>query len=153
MLCLFFHDRRQLRIYLVSVPFVLLCLYLSFYVMMIYFDMEFWAIYIYDENPNMATSILLFVPSIIYAVVIEVMNLLYRYAAEFLTGWGEPFFYNLSFIFWLGIIAVSFKLNLMQASYFLKVKKGICEMKFKIWNKIKSHCEIAIVITRYRVTL
>ncbi|XP_052002321.1 anoctamin-10-like [Xyrauchen texanus] len=80
-------SRRQLRIYLVSVPFVLLCLYLSFYVMMVYFDMENWAIGIYDENPNFATSILLFVPSIIYAVVIEIMNLLYRYAAEFLTNW------------------------------------------------------------------
>lgn len=80
-------SKRQLRIYLVSVPFVLLCLYLSFYVMMVYFDMEFWVISIYYENPNIATSILLFVPSIIYAVVIEIMNLLYRYAAEFLTSW------------------------------------------------------------------
>uniref|UniRef100_A0A671M6Z8 Anoctamin n=1 Tax=Sinocyclocheilus anshuiensis TaxID=1608454 RepID=A0A671M6Z8_9TELE len=83
-------SKRQLRIYLVSVPFVLLCLYLSFYVMMVYFDMENWAISIYNENPNLATGILLFVPSIIYAVVIEIMNLLYRYAAEFLTNWGEP---------------------------------------------------------------
>uniref|UniRef100_A0A672Q244 Anoctamin n=1 Tax=Sinocyclocheilus grahami TaxID=75366 RepID=A0A672Q244_SINGR len=83
-------SKRQLRIYLVSVPFVLLCLYLSFYVMMVYFDMENWAISIYNENPNVATGILLFVPSIIYAVVIEIMNLLYRYAAEFLTNWGEP---------------------------------------------------------------
>lgn len=89
---------------------------------MVYFDMEFWAISIYNENPNIATSILLFVPSIIYAVLIEIMNLLYRYAAEFLTGWGEPFFYNL-FFFFLGLITVSFKLNLMQASYCLQVKK------------------------------
>lgn len=90
---------------------------------MVYFDMEFWAINIYNENPNVATGILMFVPSIIYAVVIEVMNLLYRYAAEFLTAWGKPFFfYNLVF-FWLGLIAVSFKLNLMQVSYCLKVKK------------------------------
>nr|XP_055066503.1 anoctamin-10 isoform X1 [Misgurnus anguillicaudatus]XP_055066504.1 anoctamin-10 isoform X1 [Misgurnus anguillicaudatus] len=80
-------SRRQLRIYLVSLPFVLLCLYLSFYVMMVYFMMEHWAISIYNDNPNFATSILLFVPSIIYAVVIEIMNLLYRYAAEFLTHW------------------------------------------------------------------
>ncbi|KAK7147824.1 hypothetical protein R3I94_010375 [Phoxinus phoxinus] len=80
-------SKRQLRIYLVSVPFVLLCLYLSFYVMMVYFDMENWAISIYTENPNVASGILMFVPSIIYAVVIEIMNLLYRYAAEFLTNW------------------------------------------------------------------
>lgn len=71
--------------------------------MMVYFDMEFWAISIYNENPNVATGILMFVPSIIYAVVIEVMNLLYRYAAEFLTAWGEPeillVFFRSSFIY------------------------------------------------------
>uniref|UniRef100_A0AAR2LEF3 Anoctamin n=1 Tax=Pygocentrus nattereri TaxID=42514 RepID=A0AAR2LEF3_PYGNA len=81
------NTKRQLRIYLVSVPFVLLCLYLSLHVMMIYFDMENWALSIYDEDPNFWTSVLLFIPSIIYAVVIELMNLLYRYAAEFLTHW------------------------------------------------------------------
>ncbi|XP_076844677.1 anoctamin-10 isoform X2 [Brachyhypopomus gauderio] len=80
-------TKRHLRIYLVSVPFVLLCLYISLYVMMIYFDMEFWALSIYHEDPNLWTSVLLFIPSIIYAVVIEFMNLLYRYAAEFLTNW------------------------------------------------------------------
>uniref|UniRef100_A0A4W4FHQ7 Anoctamin n=1 Tax=Electrophorus electricus TaxID=8005 RepID=A0A4W4FHQ7_ELEEL len=80
-------TKRQLRIYLVSVPFVLLCLYLSLYVMMIYFDMESWALSIYYEDPNFWTGVLLFIPSIIYAVVIEFMNLLYRYAAEILTNW------------------------------------------------------------------
>lgn len=81
------NTKRQMRIYLVSVPFVLFCLYLSLYVMMIYFSMEHWAIRIYNEDPNLWTSVLLFIPSIIYAVVIEIMNLLYRYAAEFLTHW------------------------------------------------------------------
>lgn len=83
------NAKRQLRIYLVSLPFVLLCLYLSLYVMMIYFQMEGWAISVYEEEPSFWTAILLFIPSIIYAVVIEIMNLIYRYAAEFLTEWGE----------------------------------------------------------------
>lgn len=56
---------------------------------MIYFGMETWALSIYNEDPNFLTSVLLFIPSIIYAVVIELMNLLYRYAAEFLTNWGK----------------------------------------------------------------
>ncbi|XP_048117489.1 anoctamin-10 isoform X1 [Alosa alosa] len=81
------NSKRLLRIYLVSVPFVLLCLYLSFYIMMIYFDMESWALALYEVEPNFWTGLFLFVPSIIYAVVIEVLNLLYRYAAEFLTDW------------------------------------------------------------------
>lgn len=85
-------SKRHLRVYLVSLPFVLLCLYLSLYIMMIYFQMEGWALSIYDENPTFWTHILLFIPSIIYAVVIEAMNLIYRYAAEFLTEWGKSTF-------------------------------------------------------------
>ncbi|CAB1446163.1 unnamed protein product [Pleuronectes platessa] len=81
------NAKRQLRVYLVSLPFVLLCIYLSLYVMMIYFQMEGWALTVHDEDPTFWTGILLFIPSVIYAVVIEIMNLIYRYAAEFLTEW------------------------------------------------------------------
>lgn len=79
--------KRQLRIYLVSVPFVLLCLYFSLYIMMIYFDMENWALGYHEEEQSVWSSLVLFLPSIIYAIVIEVLNRIYRYAAEFLTGW------------------------------------------------------------------
>ncbi|XP_077455911.1 anoctamin-10 isoform X3 [Stigmatopora argus] len=79
--------KRQLRIYLVSLPFVLLCLYLSLYVMMIYFQMEGWVLMLYDRDPTFCTKLFLYIPSIIYAMVIEVMNLIYRYAAELLTEW------------------------------------------------------------------
>ncbi|XP_027872730.1 anoctamin-10 isoform X3 [Xiphophorus couchianus] len=81
------NAKRQLRIYLVSLPFVLLCLYLSLYVMMIYFQMEGWALSVHDQDPSFWTGVLIYIPSIIYAVVIEAMNLVYRYAAEFLTEW------------------------------------------------------------------
>ncbi|XP_052042875.1 anoctamin-10 isoform X4 [Apodemus sylvaticus] len=79
--------KRQLRIYLVSLPFVCLCLYFSLYVMMIYFDMEDWALSLHEDSGSEWTSLLLYVPSIVYAIVIEIMNRLYRYAAEFLTSW------------------------------------------------------------------
>ncbi|XP_005152912.1 anoctamin-10 isoform X2 [Melopsittacus undulatus] len=79
--------KRQLRIYLVSLPFVCFCLYFSLYVMMIYFDLEEWALDYHEENDSNFSSLMLFVPSIIYAVVIEIMNRIYRYAAEFLTSW------------------------------------------------------------------
>uniref|UniRef100_A0A3B3CLU0 Anoctamin n=1 Tax=Oryzias melastigma TaxID=30732 RepID=A0A3B3CLU0_ORYME len=78
---------RQLRIYLVSLPFVLLCLYLSLYVMMIYFQLEGWVLSVHDEGPTLWTEVLTYIPSVVYAVVIEAMNLAYRYAAEFLTEW------------------------------------------------------------------
>ncbi|XP_008119479.1 anoctamin-10 isoform X1 [Anolis carolinensis] len=79
--------KRQLRIYLVSLPFVCLCLYLSLYIMMVYFDMEIQAHLYHEENQSDLSSLMLYVPSIIYAVVIEALNRLYRYAAEFLTSW------------------------------------------------------------------
>ncbi|KFR13522.1 Anoctamin-10 [Opisthocomus hoazin] len=79
--------KRQIRIYLVSLPFVCLCLYFSLYVMMIYFDLEQWALDYHEENESNFSSLMLFVPSIIYAVVIEIMNRIYRCAAEFLTAW------------------------------------------------------------------
>ncbi|NWT44056.1 ANO10 protein, partial [Chroicocephalus maculipennis] len=79
--------KRQIRIYLVSLPFVCLCLYFSLYVMMIYFDLEQWALDYHEANESNFSSLMLFVPSIIYAIVIEIMNRIYRYAAEFLTSW------------------------------------------------------------------
>uniref|UniRef100_A0A8D0EH05 Anoctamin n=1 Tax=Strix occidentalis caurina TaxID=311401 RepID=A0A8D0EH05_STROC len=88
--------KRQIRIYLVSLPFVCLCLYFSLYVMMIYFDLEQWALDYHEENESNFSSLMLFVPSIIYAVVIEIMNRIYRYAAEFLTSWGKKVVYSSS---------------------------------------------------------
>ncbi|KAM3821981.1 anoctamin-10 isoform 1-T2 [Vipera latastei] len=79
--------KRQLRIYFVSVPFVCLCLCLSLQIMMIYFDLEFQARLYYEENQNELSALILYMPSIIYAVVIEILNRIYRYAAEFLTSW------------------------------------------------------------------
>lgn len=79
--------KRQLRIYLVSVPFVILCLYLSLYVMRIYFDWEDMAIAFHQEHETQFSGAMLFVPSILYAIVIEVMNRIYRYVAEYLTSW------------------------------------------------------------------
>ncbi|KAM3614921.1 uncharacterized protein V6R79_020806 [Siganus canaliculatus] len=81
------NTKRQLRIYLVSLPFVLVCLYLSLYIMMIYFQMEGLALSLHDEDPTFWTGVLTFIPSIIYAVVIEILNIIYRCAAEYLTEW------------------------------------------------------------------
>ncbi|XP_078073040.1 anoctamin-10 [Mustelus asterias] len=79
--------KRQLRIYLASVPFVCFSLYICLIVMMIYFHMEELVSAYNEESPSMFSSVLLFVPSIVYALVIEIMNRIYRCAAEFLTSW------------------------------------------------------------------
>uniref|UniRef100_A0A8C0IV16 Anoctamin n=1 Tax=Chelonoidis abingdonii TaxID=106734 RepID=A0A8C0IV16_CHEAB len=75
--------KRQIRIYLVSLPFVCLCLYFSLYVMMIYFELETWALDFHEENESYFSKLMLFLPSIIYAIVIEMMNRVYRYASTF----------------------------------------------------------------------
>uniref|UniRef100_A0A4W3HNF0 Anoctamin n=1 Tax=Callorhinchus milii TaxID=7868 RepID=A0A4W3HNF0_CALMI len=79
--------KRQLRIYFVSVPFVCLCLYFSLHVMMIYFRMENWALAFHQEEQTSISAFMLYGPSILYAVVIEIMNRIYRYVAEYLTSW------------------------------------------------------------------
>ncbi|XP_051878950.1 anoctamin-10 [Pristis pectinata] len=78
--------KRQLRIYLVSVPFVCVSLYICLFVMMIYFQMEDLVLAYDKEVQTFFSSILLYCPSIIYAVVIEIMNRIYKYAAEWLTS-------------------------------------------------------------------
>ncbi|XP_059829207.1 anoctamin-10 isoform X2 [Hypanus sabinus] len=79
--------KRQLRIYLISMPFVCVSLYFCLLVMMVYFQMEDFVIAYDKEAQSFFSSILLFCPSIIYAVVIEIMNRIYKYAAEWLTSW------------------------------------------------------------------
>uniref|UniRef100_A0A3Q3RR41 Anoctamin n=1 Tax=Mastacembelus armatus TaxID=205130 RepID=A0A3Q3RR41_9TELE len=109
--------KRQLRIYLVSLPFVLLCLYLSFCVMMVYFLMEGWALSVYDQEPTFWTGVLLFIPSIIYAVVIEAMNLIYRYAAEFLTEWENHRLessYQNHLVLKVLVVSVNYYFNFLQ---------------------------------------
>uniref|UniRef100_UPI00398E6EA8 anoctamin-10 isoform X3 n=1 Tax=Pristiophorus japonicus TaxID=55135 RepID=UPI00398E6EA8 len=78
---------RQLRIYLVSMPFVCISLYTCLFVMMIYFQMEEQAFAYNEEVQSIFSAALLFFPSVIYSVVIEIMNRIYRYAAEYLTSW------------------------------------------------------------------
>ncbi|GCB66014.1 hypothetical protein scyTo_0000531 [Scyliorhinus torazame] len=79
--------KRQLRVYLISVPFVCFSLYVCLIVMMMYFLMEEHASAYDEEAQSTFSSILMFVPSIVYALVIEIMNRIYRCAAEFLTSW------------------------------------------------------------------
>ncbi|XP_038666274.1 anoctamin-10 [Scyliorhinus canicula] len=79
--------KRQLRVYLISVPFVCCSLYVCLIIMMTYFLMEELVSAYNEEAQSTFSSILMFVPSIVYALVIEIMNRIYRYAAEFLTSW------------------------------------------------------------------
>ncbi|XP_067837810.1 anoctamin-10 isoform X2 [Heptranchias perlo] len=79
--------KRQMRIYLISMPFVCLSLYTCLCVMMVYFRLEKWASTYNEEVQSAFSTALLFFPSVLYVVVIEIMNRIYRYAAEYLTSW------------------------------------------------------------------
>lgn len=75
--------------YFISVPFVIVCLYLSFELMCIYFDCEDWMASHYNEDPSILNFIFCFVPSIVYAVIVMFMNHLYIVAATRLNNYGK----------------------------------------------------------------
>ncbi|XP_078609248.1 anoctamin-10-like isoform X2 [Branchiostoma floridae x Branchiostoma japonicum] len=77
--------KRLLRIYCVSFPIVILCMLVAVVVMMIYFWAENIAKAKHKEENTMLTQGLVLVPSIIYSVVIILMNQAYRTLAQYLT--------------------------------------------------------------------
>uniref|UniRef100_A0A8C4N8A8 Anoctamin n=1 Tax=Eptatretus burgeri TaxID=7764 RepID=A0A8C4N8A8_EPTBU len=81
--------KRALRVYLISVPFVIASLGLATIVMFAYFWLEEWALdFRLAEPPAPLAFLSLYLPSAIYVVVIEVLNRVYRILAEVLTEWG-----------------------------------------------------------------
>ncbi|XP_028670428.2 anoctamin-10-like [Erpetoichthys calabaricus] len=79
--------QRSLKIYLVSMPFVVFSLYVSLCIMMVYFEMEFWMQSYSSRRPSPWSGLLLYMPGIVYATIIEIMNRINRFAAEVLTEW------------------------------------------------------------------
>lgn len=73
--------------YCVSLPLVVLCMIGAFFVMLIYFWVEDHVKQIPDV-PNWFIN----VPGVVYAILVYVMNLVYRKFATFLTEWGEADF-------------------------------------------------------------
>ena len=73
--------------YVISLPLVLVSLYLSFKVMIIYFKLENDLIKHLDANPNPFGIILVNIPGIIYALIVMLMNHIYRKLATRLNEW------------------------------------------------------------------
>lgn len=80
--------KRMLKFYGVSVPIVIICLFIAFGVMLAYFWLQEGADLFYKENPGYSTMCVLYMPSVFYAIVISVMNAIYRKLAKFLNDWG-----------------------------------------------------------------
>lgn len=81
--------KRVLRFYGVSIPVVSLCLVVTFYVMLVYFWSEDFVLAYHKRHNSTFSSILLYVPTIVYAIVIVIMNTIYRTIAKRLNDWGE----------------------------------------------------------------
>ena len=81
--------KRALKFYGCSVPAVLFCLYVAFAVMLVYFWIEGHAIAWSKEHPGIGGMIVMNLPSVVYAIIIIIMNAIYRKIAKALTDWGE----------------------------------------------------------------
>ena len=82
-------TKTWLKEYLISVPFVILCLYLSFKIMCIYFEAEDQVLIYYNENPNLFRTLISYCPTIVYALIVMLMNHLYRLLVTKLNDYGK----------------------------------------------------------------
>ncbi|KAJ8961004.1 hypothetical protein NQ318_020308 [Aromia moschata] len=71
------------KMYVVSIPVVLVCMVVAFFVMLV----SFWAEDYIKQSEDESLQQYIIFPSIIYSVVVFIMNLYYRKLANFLTEW------------------------------------------------------------------
>lgn len=81
--------KTWVNLYLISVPVVLFCLFVSFEVMCLYFATENWAMEYYNNDPNLLSTIISYCPSIIYSLIVMIMNHFYRHFATRLNDYGK----------------------------------------------------------------
>ena len=81
--------KTWLREYGVSLPIVLFSLGIAFHVMCLYFRLEEQLIIYYDSNPMRLQKLFVLIPGIIYALIVMIMNHIYRQIATKLNEWGQ----------------------------------------------------------------
>lgn len=79
--------KRSLRFYGVTVPVTFVFMTIAFYVMLIYFWLQDWADDLYAKNQSWLNFSNLYLPTAIYAVIIGVVNTIYRGVAKKLNDW------------------------------------------------------------------
>ena len=77
------------QLYLVSIPVVVVCLFGSFYLMLVSFWAEEYLTLHRDQYGGNLAAVLIMLPSVIYSVVVLVLNQYYNKMTTFLTEWGE----------------------------------------------------------------
>lgn len=81
--------KRKVKTFGVSYPIVFLCMWVATVVVLLYFRFLDAIETRYANAGGIVATVMLLLPSIIYAVAIAVMNNLYLRLATFLTQWGE----------------------------------------------------------------
>jgi len=80
--------QRKAKFYCVSVPFMLLCLSVAFCVMLVYFWLQELANNLYvSRGGDVLSLVVTLLPSMVYAIVIAVMNAIYRTLARKINDW------------------------------------------------------------------
>jgi len=80
--------KTWLREYGVSLPLVLLSLGAAFHIMCLYFRIEEDLFNYYGSNPTGIHKLITLMPGIIYALIVMIMNHIYRQLATRLNEWG-----------------------------------------------------------------
>lgn len=78
--------------YCISLPIVMVCLFLAFLVMLASFYAEERLTQLSKDPESGVNNLAVFLPSIVYSVLVYIVNLYYRQLANYLTEWGKYFF-------------------------------------------------------------
>ena len=82
-------SMRILRFWGVTVPVLALCLTVAFYAMLGYFWFQDYVDLKYKEDNNLLNYLEVFLPTVVYAVVIAIINAIYRKIAVLLNEFGK----------------------------------------------------------------
>lgn len=84
-------SQRVLRFYGVTVPVLCLCLTVAFYAMLGYFWFQAVVDRWYLEDKGWLNLLNTFMPTVVYAIVIAILNAIYRKIATVLNEFGKIF--------------------------------------------------------------
>ena len=82
-------SSRLLRFYGVTVPVLALCLTVAFYAMLGYFWFQDHVDLKYKEDSHWLNYLNVYTPTVVYAIVIAIINAIYRKIAILLNEFGE----------------------------------------------------------------
>ena len=82
-------SKRLLRFYGVTVPVLALCLTVAFYAMLGYFWLQDYVDLRYKEDDHWLNYLSVFMPTVVYAIVIAIINAIYRKVAVLLNEFGK----------------------------------------------------------------